>query len=156
MHQLINIKTLQRVASPVEGCPPKREYGDPARWKTPEGYKYVPVIPRPTFDHRTEKIERRVTLEEDGWKKTDLTPEEIAAQKPVSQVSKLSIMRKLQDFGKWQQFKQLLSSLPEEVQDAWTLTTSINSDDPMFLSNAENIKAYLDLSDEEFQSLLEN
>jgi hypothetical protein len=70
-------------------------------------------------------------------------------------VSKLTLMRRLDALGKWGTFKTLLSQLPEIVQDAWTLAQSIRADDPLFVENAPTIKAYLGLTDEQFDALLE-
>ena len=73
---------------------------------------------------------------------------------PTNGVSKLTLMRRLDALGKWTAFKALLAQLPETVQDAWTLAQSVRADDPLFVQAAPTIKAHLDLTDEQFASLL--
>lgn len=102
-----------------------------------------------------------ISAQEDKAAALTKKDEEIAALKagpaaPVpGDVTKLTLMRRLDALGKWSAFKTLLSQLPEIVQDAWTLAQSIRADDPLFVQNAPAIKAYLELTDEEFDSLLE-
>lgn len=73
---------------------------------------------------------------------------------PAGDVSKLTLMRRLDQLGKWSAFKALLAQLPEIVQDAWTLAQAIRADDPLFVAHATAIKAYLELTDEQFVALL--
>jgi hypothetical protein len=70
------------------------------------------------------------------------------------EVSKLTLMRRLDALGKWGAFKSLLAQLPEIAQDAWTLAQAIRADDPIFVTYAETIKASLGLTDEQFTALL--
>lgn len=152
-HQLITLDPLARVTSPVGEFPPRRSKGDPAEWTAPPGHAYVPILPPPDYDSATHRIERHLTDEADGWQVIELTPEEIEARKPQPEgVTKLTIMRRLGP--KWPTLKAILASLPEDVQDAWTLAQEIRSDDPMFLANAGFLKTALDLTDAEFTALL--
>jgi hypothetical protein len=85
-----------------------------------------------------------------------LTAEEIAAvaAAAITEISKLTLMRRLSALGKWSAFKTLLAQLPETTQDAWTLAQAIRADDPLFAANAQTIKAALNLTDEQFDALL--
>ncbi|HKJ90666.1 MAG TPA: hypothetical protein VJ960_06000 [Oceanipulchritudo sp.] len=122
----------------------------------PDGYKYVPDLPRPEIDSNTQRLDRAApTLDGYGWLAVDLTDEEIEARKPpIRPVTKLTLMRRLSELGKWQTFKALLAQLPEEVRDAWDLAQDIRSDDPLFVSNADSLKASLELTDQQFEDLL--
>lgn len=70
------------------------------------------------------------------------------------EISKLTLMRRLDALGKWPAFKELLLQLPEITQDAWALAQSIRSDDPLFVEAAPAIKGALSLTDEQFDGLL--
>lgn len=70
----------------------------------------------------------------------------------ISGVSKLTIMRRLGD--KWPTLKAALSSLPEVVQDAWSLAQEIRADDPLFIQYGPQLKQLLGLTDDQFDSLL--
>lgn len=77
------------------------------------------------------------------------------ATPPVLPVSKLTLMRRLSEIGKWSIFKYLISQLPEDTQDAWALAQAVSPDDPLFVQYAPGIKAALELTDEQFDALLE-
>jgi hypothetical protein len=84
-HQLITLDPLARVRVAVGPFPPVRSVGDPAMFQLglPEGYAYVPIIPRPTdYAPETHTAERHLTEDADGWVIRDLTPEEIEDRKP--------------------------------------------------------------------------
>lgn len=72
---------------------------------------------------------------------------------PVRRQTKLNIMRKLVELGKWEQFKLLLGALPPLAQDAWDLAQEISSSDPMFVQNREAVMAGLGLTSEQLDSL---
>lgn len=76
-------------------------------------------------------------------------------EQPPVEVTKLSIMRRLQELGKWAAFKSAMASLPDEAQDAWTLALSVKSDDPIFLQYGDSLKNALGLTDEQFAALLQ-
>ena len=72
---------------------------------------------------------------------------------PTYGVSKLSIMRRLGD--KWPTLKAALATLPETVQDSWTLALGISADDPLFVEFRPQLMSILEMDEEEFDSLLE-
>lgn len=72
--------------------------------------------------------------------------------RPTGAVTKLTIMRRLGP--KWATLKAILASLPDDVQDAWTLAQEIRADDPLFAANAAFLQAELELTEEEFTALL--
>jgi FtsZ-binding cell division protein ZapB len=81
----------------------------------------------------------------------DLEP--IAPQPiPAYGVSKLSIMRRLGD--KWPTLKAALATLPETVQDSWTLALGISADDPLFIEFRPQLMEILEMTEEEFDGLL--
>ena len=81
----------------------------------------------------------------------DLEP--IAPQPiPAYGVSKLSIMRRLDD--KWPTLKAALATLPETVQDSWTLALGISADDPLFIEFRPQLLTILEMTEEEFDTLL--
>jgi FtsZ-binding cell division protein ZapB len=81
----------------------------------------------------------------------DLEP--IAPQPiPAYGVSKLSIMRRLGD--KWPTLKAALATLPETVQDSWTLALGISADDPLFIEFRPQLIEILEMTEEEFDALL--
>jgi hypothetical protein len=71
---------------------------------------------------------------------------------PTYGVSKLSIMRRLGD--KWPILKAALATLPETVQDSWTLALGISADDPLFIEFRPQLLTILEMDEEEFDSLL--
>lgn len=73
---------------------------------------------------------------------------------PAEGVTKLTIKRRLDALGKWETFKTVLAQAPEAVQDEWMLAQEIRSDDPMFIAHADIFKTGLDMTEEEFQNLL--
>lgn len=126
-----------------------------------EGQAWFEIHERPIagvdFDPQTQRIERVLDPEllRDGWIIVDLTPEEIEALQPRPQpVTKLTIMQRLIEVGKWEAFKAILSQAPPIAQDAWLLAQDIRADDPIFISFADAFKAGLDMTEEQFQALL--
>jgi hypothetical protein len=77
-----------------------------------------------------------------------ITPQPI----PAYGVSKLSIMRRLGD--KWPTLKAALATLPETVQDSWTLALGISADDPLFIEFRPQLLTILEMTEEEFDTLL--
>jgi hypothetical protein len=148
-HQLISLSPLARVTRPIAGYPTRRSVGDPAEWNAPEGHRYVPCLHQPEHDPATHRAVPHLTEESDGW-----VLEAYEHQSMPVEVSKLTLMRRLDALGKWGAFKALLSQLPEIAQDAWTLAQAIRADDPIFVTYAETIKASLGLTDEQFTALL--
>lgn len=71
---------------------------------------------------------------------------------PTYGVSKLTIMRRLGD--KWPTLKAALATLPESVQDAWSLAQEISIKDELFVAYRAQLQIILDLTDEEFTTLL--
>jgi FtsZ-binding cell division protein ZapB len=71
---------------------------------------------------------------------------------PAYGVSKLSIMRRLGD--KWPILKAAISTLPETVQDSWTLALGISADDPLFIEFRPQLLTILEMTEEEFDTLL--
>jgi cell division protein FtsB len=71
---------------------------------------------------------------------------------PTYGVSKLSIMRRLGD--KWPILKAALATLPETVQDSWTLALGISSEDPLFIEFRPQLMEILEMTEEEFDGLL--
>lgn len=72
---------------------------------------------------------------------------------PARRQTKLNIMRKLVEMGKWDQFKAMLDMMPTLVHDAWDLAQEISSQDPMFVENREAIIAGLGITGEQLDSL---
>ncbi len=82
-HILIHTTTdpITVATAPVNGYPRRRSTGDPATYRAPDNYAYVPDLPRPDYDPATQRIQRVApTLDGWGWEVLDLTPEEIAAR----------------------------------------------------------------------------
>jgi hypothetical protein len=81
----------------------------------------------------------------------------IQEQQPVNivskEISKLSIKRKLESYGKWDSFKTFLSTIPS-VDDEFWLAQSLRTDDPIFTQYSVIIKNQIGLSDEQFNALL--
>ena len=69
--------------------------------------------------------------------------------------TKLKIMLKLNDMGKWETFKTVLSSMPQIVQDAWNLAQEISEQDPLFVANKDAFLAALGITVEQFWSLFD-
>jgi hypothetical protein len=76
----------------------------------------------------------------------------VPVPKKVYALSKLTLKRKLESFGKWERFKAVLSS-NASLDDEFWLAQSISTDDAMFTTHAEAIKKAVGLSDEEFSEL---
>lgn len=92
----------------------------------------------------------------DGELKTlaqKIEAEKRALPAPVRRQTKLNIMRKLVELGKWEQFKAMLDSMPTLVHDAWDLTQEISSADPMFVENRSAIIAGLGITSEQLDGL---
>jgi hypothetical protein len=62
-------------------------------------------------------------------------------------------MRRLGD--KWPILKAALATLPETVQDSWSLALGISADDPLFIEFRPQLMSILEMDEEEFDSLLE-
>lgn len=76
-------------------------------------------------------------------------------QPTSADISKLTLMHRLNALGKWSAFKSLLTQLPEIVQDSWYLAQSISPSDPLFVEAAPIIKANLGLTDEQYAALIQ-
>jgi hypothetical protein len=111
-HQLIRLDPLTRATSPVDGYPVRRSIGDPATWSAPDGYAYVPIFPRPSYDAETQNIVPHLTLEGDGW-----MVESAQGQPAQSESAILS------------ELDALFEALPAEVQamfePAWTTVRNL-------------------------------
>ena len=148
---------LKKHPNPNSGLPTKWELPDGLIPPILEGMAYiVQDLTIPSYDPETQIIETKVTLEKNGKVVRDLTDEEIAARNVAmpTTATKLTIMKRLEAFGKWETFKGVLATLPTNVQDSWTLAQDIRSDDPLFTANADALMTALDLSDEEFNTIL--
>jgi hypothetical protein len=100
--------------------------------------------PAPPYDLATQIA---VWTKDAEWTIIDIEPQ-------VHAITKLTLMRRLDALGKWGAFKSIMAQMPEVIQDAWDLALEIKSDDPLFVANAEYLKEALDLTDEEFESIL--
>ena len=69
--------------------------------------------------------------------------------------TKLTIMRRLDEMGKWVVFKNILAQLPEIVQDSWLLAQEINESDPLFLANREALLSAIGITSEQLDSLFD-
>lgn len=80
-HHLINTETLTLATAPVGGNPVIRRIGTLPQINEglPDGYAYVPDLPRPDYDAETQRIERELTPTSYGWRIVDLSAEEQAA-----------------------------------------------------------------------------
>ena len=72
----------------------------------------------------------------------------------VKIISKLNLKRKLDTLGKWNEFKTILAQDPDADDEFW-LSQDIRTDDPIFTIKAPLIKIALNLSDEQFNSILQ-
>jgi hypothetical protein len=61
-------------------------------------------------------------------------------------------MRRLGD--KWPILKAALATLPETVQDSWTLALGISAEDPLFIEFRPQLIEILEMTEEEFDALL--
>ena len=85
-----------------------------------------------------------------------VTPDEIATAAnvtPARTISKLHLTRRLRDLGKEDQFWALLTAQPVLYRE-FILAQELRTDDPMFTSQAPQLKAALGLTDDQFNSLL--
>lgn len=98
----------------------------------------------PAFNPDTQSITWTRNAE---WEIIELPP-------VVYTFSKLSLMRRLDSIGKWEMFKELLMQLPEIVKDTWDLASEIRSDDPIFTAYSDAIKLGLNLSEEEYNTII--
>lgn len=157
-HQRIFLSPLARITRPHGP-----HDGVPVRWEAPDamdlpplpsGEAWVVVEDRPSFDPATQRLERVLTTERDGWRVVDLTEEELESRNRPAPVTKLTIKRRLDALGKWETFKAILAQAPEAVQDEWSLAQEIRSDDPMFTANRDAFRTALGLTEEEFEGIL--
>ena len=156
-HVLIQLEPLQLTTTNINGFPQYREVGDPTTWRSPEGYIYVPVLAEPQEEPATGKVwVRNLTATEYGWVEADLEEVNNAYNGfEITGVTKYTIMKRLQYLGKWMTFKGVLSTLPEEVQDAWSLALEIKPDDPMFVENKPALCAVLELTEQQLDDVLD-
>jgi hypothetical protein len=156
-YKLYNTQTSEFATRPVGGHPVIRRVGDPQTFNfgLPDGYEYVedfPPIQNPTPS--THKLARTAPADGSyGWTLVELSAEEIASRKSQP-ITKLTLMRRLQDVDKWSLFKAVLTGLDEDVQDAWALALDIRKDDPLFVENAAAIRGLLSMTEEEMDALL--
>lgn len=162
-YQRVFLEPLRRFTradlTPHDGIPPT--WDREILPSLPDGQDWFEIHAQPIagedYDPATQRIARVLNpiTKRDGWQVIDLTPEEIAAAKPKPQpVTKLTIMNRLVGAGKWEAFKSILSQAPAIAQDAWLLAQDIRSDDPIFIAHADIFKTGLDMTEEQFQSLL--
>lgn len=158
-HQRVILNPLRRFGqgdlTPHDGIPPTWDRDDLP--KLPEGQEWFEIQSAPDYDAATQQVVQVLdsVAKTDGWNVVDLTPEEVEAAKPKpTPVTKLTIMNRLVDAGKWETFKSIMSNAPEVAQDAWILAQDIRVDDPIFVEYADVFKSGLDMTDEEFNSLL--
>ena len=91
----------------------------------------------------------------DGVLKTQ--QEYIESQRPKvpRKQTKLQIMLKLEEMGKWTTFKAILASLPTIVQDAWILSQYIDESDPLFQANRPALLVALGITEDQLSSLFD-
>ena len=148
-YQLIT-EDLQIINKPRGGYRPRIERESLDWYGAPEGCLYVEDLPRPTETPDGQQWTRaEPTLDGYGWELV----ESLEAEPVIQPVTKLTIKRRLDTLGKWEAFKALLAQMPA-IKDEWDLAQEISADDPMFKSNAEQLKIALSITDEEFNSLL--
>ena len=156
MFQLIKIsppQILRKHPDHLCGIPCKWHTADPSALR--DGLAWVSVLDRPEHDPATQKLVPFPITDGIGYTVEDLTPDEIAARIPAPEpVTKLTLMRRLDDMGLWEQFKSLLTQLPPITQDAWALAQDIRKDDPILVQYGATIQSALGLTDEQFDSLL--
>jgi hypothetical protein len=156
-YKLYDTQTSEFATRPVGGHPVIRRVGDPQTFNfgLPDGYEYVedlPPIQNPTpATHKLARI--KPTDGVYGWQLVELSPEEIASRR-LQPITKLTLMRRLQNVGKWDLFKAVLMNLDEELQDAWALAQDIRGDDPLFTENAAALRELLNLTEAEMNDLL--
>lgn len=157
-YQRINLAPLARILrphGPHDGVPVRWEAPDAmALPPLPDAEAWVVVEDRPEFDPATQRLERVLTTERDGWDVVNLTEEELAARNQPQPVTKLTIKRRLESLGKWETFKAVLAQSPASVQDEWTLAQDIRPNDPIFSANKEGFRLALGLTEDEFNGLL--
>jgi hypothetical protein len=91
----------------------------------------------------------------DGALKTSQEYIESVRPKIPRKQSKLQIMRRLQDLGKWATFKAILAAAPAIVKDAWDLAAYIDESDPMFEASKEQFLNALGITPAQFSSLFD-
>ena len=69
-------------------------------------------------------------------------------------ISKLSVRRKLRAMGKETPYDQFLSGLSTEAKKDFDEAQELNSNDPIFTAHAPVFKQALNLTDDQFNSLL--
>lgn len=72
---------------------------------------------------------------------------------PVRNISKLAIRRLLRSWDRETAFEQLLDAVPHARSD-WNDAQDIRTNDPIFVANKEAFKAFLSLTEEQFQEIL--
>lgn len=150
-YHLTKADTLEIASRPVGSYPVERKRESMDGTTSPEGWEYFRSIPRP--DPKEGYRWQRKTdpkAKEHGWEAVEIEEDENLA----TEVTKYELFKRLTHLEKWPQFKRLLSLLPEEAQDAWNLTASIRSDDPLILKYGASIQIGLGLSDQDLKSLL--
>jgi hypothetical protein len=100
--------------------------------------------PEPAHDFATQIA---MWTKDAKWAIINIEPE-------VHAITKLTLMRRLNAMGKWDDFKSILTQLPDAVREAWDLALEIRSDDLLFLANAEIIQVELGLTIHQFKELL--
>lgn len=83
---------------------------------------------------------------------TDKLPESLESRKQT----KLVLMRRLNDLGKWETFKAILDQLPPIVKDAWDLALEIDESDPLFIQHRPALIAALGITEAELSALFAN
>ena len=71
-----------------------------------------------------------------------------------SGISKLTLKRRLDELGKWADFKAFLAGLGDAAVDEFNLAAEIRIDDPMFAQIAPLAKAALGIDDAQYEALL--
>lgn len=138
-----------------DGVPPTWDRDDLPT--LPEGQEWFEIQSTPEYDAATQRVEQVLDLEtkQDSWRVVDLTPEEIAARQPSPlPATPLSIIDKLVALGKWEDFEAALAELPTYVEKSFYAAQEINQNHPLFITYSDTFKTKLNLTDDEFDSLL--
>lgn len=115
-HVLIHLSPLYRCLEPVREYPHIRSVGNPNEWVAPDGYAYIPDLPKPDYNYEVEECERLLTTDVYGWQVRPLTEEEIEARKPSDAVSTISALGRKFTEQVPEQFQPELSGLFAEVR----------------------------------------
>lgn len=136
---------------------------DTANAKTPDGKRFWLVkqqgprlvLPYPGWNRDRKDMVQAETMEDvlTAFGLVAYTPPVVAVA-PV-RITQFQVMTRLDAIGKWGAFKALLE-LPgmEKAKDGFYLADYLEDTNPLFVEYAPQLKAMLELTDEQFHSII--